>query len=174
MKKLIRGAGVVGVVLLMVPAPTTAQQVTPVAVSVGSRVRVFAPSLRRDRFVGRVDSLSASDVFLDTAGVRRKLGFESGPVLVDEFRKVSIRRSAIDRIDVSGGRTTRSATIKGVIFGGVAGALLFGFGNLPQVNPKTSDFFKHAPLGLVVGGILGGVVGYALGGERWVPGSLGK
>ncbi|MEO7964325.1 MAG: hypothetical protein ABIT38_10525, partial [Gemmatimonadaceae bacterium] len=66
------------------------------------------------------------------------------------------------------------ATIKGMIVGAIGGALLLGFGNLPEVNPKAKDFFKGAPLGLVLGAIGGGVVGYALGGERWVPGEIPK
>ncbi len=152
-----------------------AQQVSPVAaqpVSVGSRVRIFAPSLRRDRYLGRVDSLDVNEVVLDTAGVRRRLGFELGPVLVEQFRMVSIRTSSIERIEVSGGRTTRGTTIKGLLIGAVGGALLFGLGQLPEVNPKATDFFKAAPLGLAVGAVGGAIVGFALGGERWVPGEL--
>ncbi len=152
-----------------------AQQLSPVAaqpVSVGSRVRIFAPSLRRDRYVGRVDSLDVNEVVLDTAGVRRRLGFELGPVLVEQFRMVSIRTSSIERIEVSGGRTTRGTTIKGLLIGAVGGALLFGLGQLPEVNPKATDFFKAAPLGLAVGAVGGAIVGFALGGERWVPGEL--
>ncbi len=154
-----------------------AQRVSPVAaqpVGIGSRVRVYAPSLRRERYVGRIDSLSATEMTLDTTGVRRRLGFEMGPVLVDSYRLVTLRTSAIDQIEVSAGRTTRGATIKGAIIGGIAGALLIGFGQLPEVNPKASDFFKAAPIGLVLGVLGGGVVGYALGGERWVPGELAR
>lgn len=148
--------------------------ITPQTAGIGSRVRIYAPSLRSERYVGRIDSLSATEVTLDTAGVRRRLGFEMGPVLVDEFRLVTLRTSAIDRIEVSAGRTTRGATIKGMIIGGLAGALLVGFGQLPEVNPKASDFLKGAPVGLVIGALGGGVVGYALGGERWVPGELAR
>jgi len=151
-----------------------AQPVSPRPVSVGSRVKIYAPSVRHDQFVGRVDSLDMSEVVLDTAGVRRRLGFEMGPVLVERYRRVSIRTSAIERISLSGGRTTRSATIKGAILGAIGGALFFGFGNLPEVNPKAKDFVKGAPVGLVVGGLLGGVVGYSLGGEKWVPAELPK
>jgi len=152
-----------------------AQRVSPVAaqpVGVGTRVRVYAPSIRRERFTGRVDSLDASEMVLDTAGVRRRLGFETGPVLVESYRRVNVRTSAIERIEVSGGRTTRKATIKGILIGGLSGALLIGFGQLPEVNPKASDFLKGAPLGLAIGSVVGGIVGYALGGERWVPGEL--
>ncbi len=154
-----------------------AQRISPVSaqpVGIGSRVRIYAPSLRRERYVGRIDSLSATEMTLDTAGVRRRLGFEMGPVLVDEYRLVTLRTSAIDKIEVSAGRTTRKATIKGMIIGGLGGALLIGFGQLPEVNPKAKDFFKGAPVGLALGVIGGGIVGYSLGGERWVPGELAR
>ena len=141
-------------------------------VSVGSRVRVYAPSLRRDRYVGRVDSLDANEMVLDTAGVRRRLGFELGPVLVESYRRVAIRTSAIESIELSGGRTTRSATLKGMVIGALGGALLLGFGNLPEVNPTAKDFFKGAPLGLALGAGVGAIVGFALGGEKWVPAEL--
>ena len=153
----------------------SAQRISSVAaqpVSVGSRVRIIAPALRRERYVGRVDSLDLNELVLDTAGVRRRLGFELGPVLVDQYRLVSIRTSSIERIDVSGGRTTRGMTLKGMLFGAIGGALLFGLGQLPEVNPQASDFLKAAPLGLAVGAVGGAIVGYALGGERWVPGEL--
>jgi hypothetical protein len=109
---------------------------------------------------------------LDTAGVRRRLGFETGPVLVEQYRRVTIRTDAIETIELSGGRTTRGATIKGMVIGGLAGALLIGFGQLPEVNPGFSDFLKGAPIGLAVGAVAGGIVGYALGGEKWVPAQM--
>lgn len=155
--------------------PMAAQQPIPVAarpVSVGTRVRISAPTMRRDRFIGRVDSLEVDAVTLDTTGVRRRLGFEMGPVLVESYRVVTIRTSAIERIEVSAGRTTRAATIKGMLIGGLSGALLIGFGQMPQVNPGFSDFLKNAPVGLAIGAAVGGIVGYSLGGERWVPGEL--
>ncbi len=159
---------------LDIPA-LAAQQPAPVAarpVGIGTRVRISAPTMRRDRFVGRVDSLDAEAVTLDTAGVRRRLGFEMGPVLVESYRRVTIRTSAIERIEVSSGRTTRGATVKGIVIGGVTGALLIGFGQLPEVNPRAKDFLKGAPVGLALGAVVGGLVGYALGGERWLPGEL--
>ncbi|MGQ0646758.1 MAG: hypothetical protein ACT4P7_04250 [Gemmatimonadaceae bacterium] len=144
------------------------------AVSVGARVRISAPSLRRDRFVGRIDSLEAGEMVLDTAGTRRRLGFEMGPVLVEQFRRVRIRTGAIEGIEVSGGRTTRSASIKGAIIGALVGGALIGFGQAPEVNPTFKDFLKGAPVGAAVGIVIGGGVGYALGGERWLPAELPK
>ena len=159
--------------LLAVIGPAVGAQSTArdsIDARVGTRVRIMAPSIRRDRFIGRIDSLNTERVVLDTTGERHRFGFETGPVLVDSYRRAAVQRSAIERLDVSGGRTVRSSTIRGALWGALAGALIVGVGNLPQVNAKFDDFVKYAPIGAVLGGVVGGVVGYALGGERWVPG----
>jgi len=134
---------------------------------VGARVRVIAPTIRDDRYVGTVESLPRDSITLDTAGVRRRLGFDTGPVLVEEYRRVTLPTSAIQSIDISTGRTHRRSTIKGAIIGSIGGAVLFGATNLPEVNPTFSDFLDGAVVGLVVGAVAGGVVGYLLGGEKW-------
>jgi hypothetical protein len=129
----------------------------------------MAPTVRRDRFIGRIDSLSDQRVVLDTTGERRRFGFETGPVLVDSYRRTSLERTAVERLEVSGGRTTRGSTLRGALWGALAGTLIYGVGNLPQVNASFDDFAKYAPIGAVAGGVIGGIVGYALGGERWLP-----
>src|SRR5512138_2161642 len=111
---------------------------------VGDRVRIKAPSIRDDRYVGRVEALPRDSIMLDTAGVRRRLGFDLGPVLVEEYRRVTIPTNAIQSIDISAGRTHRKSTIKGVVFGALGGAALFGATNLPEINPKFSDFLQGA------------------------------
>lgn len=136
---------------------------------VGTRVRVFAPELRTDRYIGRIKSIDASVMVLDTGEVRTVLGMESGPVLVDQFRRVTIRLSTIEAIEVSGGRTARGAAVRGAVLGALAGALLFGLGSMPEVNPSASDFLRGVPVGLAVGSIGGAVIGFGIGGERWVP-----
>lgn len=158
---------------LPVGTAAEAQQVSGPAVQpvgVGTRVRIFAPSLRRERIVGRVDSLETGEMVLDTTGVRRRLGFETGPILVEQYRRMRLRTAAIEQIEVSGGRTTRSATLKGALIGGLIGAALIGLGQAPEVNPTFQDFLKGAPVGLAIGVVVGGGVGYALGGEKWLPG----
>ncbi|MFN8571525.1 MAG: hypothetical protein U0132_05660 [Gemmatimonadaceae bacterium] len=146
-----------------------AQQAPPRDVFVGSRIRVRASSLRSDAYVGRIDSLDAVSMVMDTTGSRRRLGFDTGPVLVEEYRRVKLQLSSIDRLEISGGRTTKRSTIKGLIIGALGGGVLWGLGNLPEVNPSASDFVKEMPAGLVVGGVLGGVIGYSLGSEKWLP-----
>ena len=134
---------------------------------VGDRVRVIAPTIRDDRYVGTVESLPGDSITLDTAGVRRRLGFDTGPVLVEEFRRVTLPTSAIQSIDISTGRTHKRSTIKGAILGALGGAALFGLTNLPEVNPGFEDFVDGAVVGVVVGAVAGGIVGYLLGGEKW-------
>jgi len=134
---------------------------------VGDRVRVVAPTIRDDRYVGTVESLPRDSITLDTTGVRRRLGFDTGPVLVEEYRRVTLPTSAIQAIDISTGRTHRKSTIKGVVLGSLGGAVVFGATNLPEVNPSFSDFVDGAVVGLLVGAVAGGVVGYLLGGEKW-------
>ena len=136
---------------------------------VGTRVRVFAPELRTDRYVGRIKSIDASVMVLDTGEVRTVLGMESGPVLVDQFRRVTIRISTIEAIEVSGGRTARGAVVRGAMLGALAGAVLFGLGSMPEVNPDANDFIRGVPAGLAVGAIGGAVIGFGIGGERWLP-----
>jgi hypothetical protein len=136
---------------------------------IGTRVRVFAPDLRTDRYVGRIKSLDAAVMVLDTGEVRTVLGMESGPILVDQFRRVTIRLSTIQAIEVSAGRTARSAVARGMVFGAIAGGLLFGLGNMPEVNPDANDFMRGVPIGLVVGAVGGGIIGFGIGGERWLP-----
>ena len=132
--------------LLLVPgfaAASRAQEPGTREIFIGSRVRIFAPNLRSDRYVGRIDSLDTSALVLDTAGARIRLGIDMGPVLVDQFRKVSIPLASINRIEVSGGRT--------------------------EINPGFGDFVKGFPAGAIAGTIIGGTVGFALGGESWLP-----
>jgi hypothetical protein len=136
---------------------------------VGTRVRVFAPELRTDRYVGRIKSIDASVMVIDTGEVRTVLGMESGPVLVDAFRRVTIRLSTIEHLEVSGGRTVRSALARGMVFGALIGGVIFGLGNMPEVNPDANDFLRGVPVGLIVGSIGGAVVGFGVGGEAWVP-----
>lgn len=160
---------------LFVTAPfvsAPAQQSTPGPIREvieGTRVRVRAPSLRRDRYIGRVDSLEAGRMVLDTAAARTRLGFDTGPILVDQYRLVTIPLTAVETIEVTGGRDARRSTFKYAIFGALVGALATGLGGLPEVNPGFSDFVDGLPVGAVIGSVAGGIVGFALGGERWLP-----
>jgi hypothetical protein len=153
-----------------VSTPSIAQvSDTSRAPSIGERVRVFAPDLRTDRYIGRIQVLDGIVMVLDTGEVRSVLGISSGPILVDQYRRVTIRISNIEQVEVSGGRTVGGATVRGALMGSLAGGVLWGLGNMPQVNPGARDFVRAFPTGLAIGAVIGGIVGWGVGGERWLP-----
>jgi hypothetical protein len=167
------GSALIAFSFALVSAPVASgQEAQQAPITVGTRVRVFAPDLRTDRYVGEIRSLDRSAMVLDTAGARVRLGLETGPVLVDRFRRVTIELAQIQQIEVSGGRTVRTPIMKGAVIGALIGAVVYGLGNLPEKNPRAVDFFNGAPTGFVVGGIVGGAIGWGLGGERWLPARL--
>jgi hypothetical protein len=116
---------------------------------IGSRVRVFAPELRTDRYVGRIKSIDASVMVLDTGEVRTVLGMESGPVLVDEFRRVTIRLSTIEALEVSGGRIVRGTMMRGAVWRADRRPPVRP-GIHAEINPDANDFVRGVPVGLVV------------------------
>jgi hypothetical protein len=153
--------------LVAVPAVVSAQRV-PVA-RIGSRVRVIVSTIGHERITGRIDSFPGDSVRLDTSGVRRRLGLDTGPVLVDEYRYVTIPRSEITNLEISGGRTAGRSTLVGLLGGAVGGGLFFGLAGRSNVDPTAGSFSHEFGKGAIVGGIIGGVIGYAWGGERWLP-----
>jgi hypothetical protein len=144
----------------------------PESAVVGTRVRVFAPELRTDRYVGRIKSLDEAVMVLDTGEVRSVFGIGGGPVLVDQYRRVTIRLSNIESVEVSSGRTFGEPTVRGAIFGALIGGVLVGLGSMPETNPDANDFLRGVPPGMAIGGLVGGLIGWKIGGERWVPGRL--
>ena len=58
------------------------------------------------------------------------------------------------------------------MLGAIVGGVLFGLAAMPEMNPGASDFVRGVPLGLLVGAIGGAVVGWGIGGERWLPSSV--
>jgi len=158
--------------LALVPTVQAQDIVVPQSAVVGTRVRVFAPELRTDRYVGRIKSLDDAVMVLDTGEVRSVLGLGGGPVLVDQYRRVTIRISNIESVEVSSGRTVREPTVRGAIFGALIGGVLIGLGSMPEVDPNANDFLRGVPPGMALGGLIGGLIGWRVGGERWVPGRL--
>lgn len=138
---------------------------------IGTRVRLTAPSLRREPFVGRIEAFPGDSVSLDTSAVQRRISFDADPVLVDELRCVTLPRDAVTRIELSAGRShLRSAAI-GALTGGLGGGLFFGLmARNDQTGPTAPSFADGFVNGLVGGAVVGGVVGWLWGRERWVTG----
>jgi len=164
-------AALIGSLALAQVAPAQ-DVVIPESAVVGTRVRIFAPELRTDRYVGRIKSIDDAVMVLDTGEVRSVFGIGGGPVLVDQYRRVTIRLSNIESVEVSSGRTLGEPTVRGAIFGALIGGVLIGLGSMPEVDPNANDFLRGVPPGLAIGGVLGGLIGWRIGGERWVPGRL--
>ena len=109
---------------------------------VGARVRVFAPELRTDITSDVSRRSTASVMVLDTGEVRTVLGMEIGPVLVDQYRLVTIRLSTIEALEVSGGAPCEGSMWRGALLGALIGGVIFGLGAMPEVNPDASDFMR--------------------------------
>ena len=133
-----------------------------------TRVRLFAPRVRRDAFVGRIDDFSADSVRLDTSAVQRRVSFDAGTVLVDELRCVTLANSQVTQVDVSQGRAHMKTTLVGVVSGGIGIGLFSGLmvrnDHTSAPNSTFGDGFKS---GVPIGALVGGVVGYLLGREKW-------
>ena len=172
MRRSVRAFVVLCAALAVAPSLGAQSADTTRGPEIGTRVRVFAPELRSDPYIGRIKSIDNAAIVLDTGETRTVLGMESGPVLVDEFRRVTIRLSTIEELEVSGGVTRGGSVMRGMLFGALIGGVLFGLGNMPEVNPDANDFMKGVPVGLIVGGVTGAVVGWSVGGERWLPSAI--
>jgi len=123
-------------------------QLTP-----GMRVRILAPDLSPSKVIGTIDQVSDDSVTLDVPG---------------RNEPVSILRTKIARLDVSGGPRSRGvdATIGGLLGAGIAAAgcaLANGSGRGQIVSTGAV-----AGVCALFGGGIGAIVGVAIPpGERW-------
>lgn len=167
-------------VLLALPGTTAAQQpATPPADSAvvrppsdpllapGRRIRVTLRSPAGLRLAGRIDSVVARGFVLDTAERRGVLFLAPAPELLPPYRIARIPYEDIERLEVSRGTSRRRGAIIGALVGAGIGGALTGLNSSPQRNPTGSDVLRAATGGIIAGGLLGGVVGYSLGRERW-------
>jgi hypothetical protein len=136
---------------------------------IGQRIRVTAPAHGREPIVGVVDSLRESAIVLDTAYREKRWFFDTGPILIDKYRYISIPFDDIRTLEISRGRSRAKGAFRGAVIGGIVGALTYGFGATPQLNPGWSDFRKGVGPGLAIGAPVGAVLGYLWGREKWRP-----
>ena len=168
--------------LLALPAAATAQQpaAAPPADSAvlrpppsdprltpGRRIRVTLRSPAGLRLSGRIDSVVARGFVLDTAERRGVLFLAPAPELLPPYRIARVPYEDIERLEVSRGTSRRRGAIIGALIGAGVGGALTGLNSTPQRNPTGGDVLKAATGGLLAGGLLGGVVGYSFGRERW-------
>lgn len=151
-----RAAAPALVLLLAMPTELRAQS-TPLAP--GHRVRISAPVIRGESFVGTVESLSADTLVVRSLGAR-----------------LAVPLSSLETIEVSRGRASRARAFAwtGAGVGALAGLVLGAVGHASCESDSTcffddpfSELFAAA---LVVGGA-GAALGYFIGSqvevERW-------
>jgi hypothetical protein len=162
-----RCAVIYGIAYALLSAASAQAGQSP-ALAEGSRIRLQLRGLETSDVPGKV-LVGRLEVMRDD-GLMIALRGRATPL--------SIRRSAIARLDVSQGRQTRGAGFaRGAGLGlllGTAGGALFGLASNSSggglFNYSTSDV---AALGAIYGGALGVLIGGSLGiafpGERWTP-----
>ena len=137
-------------------------------VAVGQRVRISTAPAGRRQIAGTIDSVLARAFVIDTVGERRRrFLLDPGPAVLDQFRRVTIRFTEIERLEVSRGIDRWRGVLRWGLIGAAGGALLGGAANSSEINPTAKEFLTGAGSGAAVGGIVGGAVGYFLGRERW-------
>ena len=126
------------------------------AISAGTRVRVDAPGIVTDHFVGTL-LFPASDSLL--------LARDDGP-------PVTIRSAQITSLEVSRGKSRARGAVMGLLVGapiGVAVGMLFS--REPEVvingSPRKNQQNDTRDMGMAGAGI-GLIIGGAIGRERWV------
>jgi hypothetical protein len=108
-------------------------------------LRIIAPTLSRDWIQGTLRVADSDKLVLDVNG----------------GRTLDVRRDAVERLQIRSGR--RRNTLKGLLFGSLAGLFVLPVPGIPTERPGTTR-------GFAVGGALGGaLIGALLKTDRWTP-----
>ena len=156
--KAVRSGLLAAVLILIASVDLLAQQEPPIPR--GDRVRVSAPTIDSDPFIGTVVSMDADTLVLDLAGRNASL-----PVPV----------ASVTSLDVSQGTTSR--VISGVLIGGVIGLVVGTVVASTKQNEACGDYegswFCMSPWilagigGPAAGALLGAGIGSQIKVERW-------
>ena len=164
--------------VLTLPAAGSAQQIAaPLAaprdsiLAPGTRVRMVVAGKPGQRIVGTIAERKQDTVVVDTVDVAaQQRTFFPAPLVVDEFRVVSLRVDEVKHVEVSMGRSR----LLGVLTHGAVGALVSGtIVGLSAINgrpnPTMGQFWHGFGSGALVGVAIGAPFGYARGSEIWRP-----
>jgi hypothetical protein len=144
------------VVLAIVCSTVSAFPTEPAVLTPGSRVRITAPQLDVQPFVGTL-------VGLGSDGLLVKRGRSHVPTLIP--------RSFVVRLEVSGGRKSQAG--RGTLIGAGVGAmpgLLLTFGDYNSDTEPSPGVV--AAVGAASGAAVGAAIGWALKSEDWQPAEL--
>jgi hypothetical protein len=141
--------------------------------SPGTRLRIIAPRMARDRIVGIVRAVHRDTVILDTADVaREQRRFFPSTVLVEEYRQMSLPLAEVGSVERSRGRSRAIGALKGGLRGALIAGVLSGLGSLSAGSRDgitLRDFTRGASEGMIVGVAIGAPWGWASGAEQWQP-----
>ena len=139
----------------VVPVTASAQSNLPIAVDQRVRVWTAAP----EAITGKVTSIAADGFEVSSGGAA----------------PMRVARSAVKKIEVSGGVTSKGTgakkgALRGALIAGAAGAVLAGLQH-EEIGEEGSSVGKAAALGAWSGGLFGGLIGAGVGaaraGEKW-------
>ena len=160
------------VLLVSTALSVDAQQLASAASGVfepGTRVRVRAVE-GKHRIVGTVIRASRDSVVVDTADTfRESRFFNPTPILVDNFRRVTLPVANVDSVEVSLGRSRALGVVKGSLAGAVLGGLYVGMSGLSGYGaPSFRRFSRGFTQGAAAGAVVGIPIGWVFRGERWM------
>ena len=137
----------------------------------GARVRILADGYGRDRIVGTITAMTPDSIVLDTADVwAQQRVLNPAPIIVDEFRHMSLDVAQVDSVEVSTGRSRLRGAVKGMLRGAIIGGLYVGFSAMSgRRNPNFRMFMGGFGQGVALGGAIGAPVGSVFASERWSP-----
>lgn len=140
--------------MLLLPAEAPAQE-PPAAspVTVGTKVRIRAPSVAKGRVEGMVLEIDEKSLLIGVSKDRVPL---------------RVPRQAITQLDVNAGQ--RGRVLKGMIIGAGVGAASFtALLASTDLGPDSGDYAGAVGIGAVGGGILGAGIGALIKTDRWSP-----
>jgi len=135
----------------------------------GTRLRISAPSLQRDRVVGTVVQRIADTLVVDTVDASRvnRMFFPS-TVPVDEYRRVSLPVTLIDTLQVSMGRSRAHGMLRLATKAAVLGGLALGVNYMSGTNRvNMRNFASGFRTGAIAAAVVAGPIGFRRGQERW-------
>jgi hypothetical protein len=156
--------------LLLVASPVVAQT-SPIdspVFSPGARVRVMA-TWSKQKIEGTVTSATRDSVVVDTVDYHAQTRmFMPSPVLVEEYRKLTLPISDVDSLEVSMGRSRALGVMRTGLKAALIGGAIIGVQAISgRVNPSFKQFGRGFASGMVVGASIGIPFGYSRGVERW-------
>jgi hypothetical protein len=156
-------------IVASVASPSASSAQFPTDVQVGTRVRVWLPEpyhqaegpTHRQLLRGSVESVSPDTLHVTIPGA---------------FGAVAIPRTAMRRLEISGGPSRGASAAERAIAGAIGGAIFYAMMNDPRRRggPHYRTDWRAAGVGASWGGGVGAVVGFVFPHEHWRRVRIGR